>query len=124
MDQQKKWPFLSLSLSSFHNLVTTDSTTSEDDSIPPPLPAKTRDSNDYSNLPPSYTSIVECHGNVNYSIVTTKWTTKKALPAEPNAVENASYEFVETRNSCLIDDKRRPPTPPPKPSRNSKHVPT
>lgn len=104
--------------------VTTDSTASEDDSIPPPLPAKTRESNDYSNLPPVYTSTIECQGNENYSIVTARWSTKRPLPAEPNGIENASYEFVETRNSCLIDDKRRPPTPPPKPSRGSKIVPS
>lgn len=104
--------------------VTTDSTASEDDSIPPPLPAKTRDSNDYSNLPPAYTTTIECHGNENYSIVTAKWPTKRALPAEPISIDNVSYEFVESRNSCMIDDKRRPPTPPPKPNRSSKHVPT
>lgn len=107
----------------YFDSVTTDSTASEDDTIPPPLPAKTRESNDYSNLPPTYTSIIECQGNENYSIVTAKWTTKRPLPAEPNSIDNASYEYVEARNSISIDDKRRAPTPPPKPSRNSKYVP-
>lgn len=104
-----------------HIPVTTDSTTSEDDSIPPPLPAKTRESSDYSNLPP--TTIHDNLVHENYSIVIGKWG-NKPLPAEPICIANASYEYVEGRNSCLSDDKRRPPTPPPKPSRNSKYVPT
>lgn len=100
-------------------LVTTDSTTSEDDSIPPPLPAKMRESNDYSNLP------LTCHindnsGSDNYSIVVGRWG-NRPLPAEPMCITNASYEYVEARAS--YDDKRRPPTPPPKPSRNSKYLP-
>lgn len=104
---------------------TTDSTTSEEDSIPPPLPAKTRESNDYSNLPPAASNH---HTDIacleNYSIVIGKWNHHKPLPAEPNSIVNASYEYVETRNSTIFEDKRRPPTPPPKPSRNSKYVST
>lgn len=108
-------------------LVTTDSTTSEDDSIPPPLPAKSsrESSNDYSNLPSSGISILDnSNGNENYSIVTGRRGHNRPLPAEPTCTTNASYEYVESKNPCLLDDKRRPPTPPPKPSRsNNKYVP-
>lgn len=74
----------------------------------------------------SCVSIQDSLGSENYSIVVGRWN-NRPLPAEPisnmNCIANASYEYVETKNSCLIEDKRRPPTPPPKPSRNSKYVP-
>lgn len=99
------------------NLVTTDSTTSEDDTIPPPLPAKTRDSNDYSNLPISCVNIRET-GNENYSIIVGRWG-NRPLPAEPNFISNSSYDYVDAQ-SLMEKQRPRPPTPPPKPSRNSK----
>lgn len=101
-------------------LVTTDSTTSEDDSIPPPLPAKTRDSNDYSNLPLACVNIQDSCGSENYSIVVGRWG-NKPLPAEPICINNSSYDYVDAQT--LIENRRRPPTPPPKPTRNSKFVP-
>lgn len=102
------------------NLVTTDSTTSEDDTIPPPLPAKTRDSNDYSNLPISCVNIRET-GNENYSIIVGRFP-HRPLPAEPNFISNSSYDYVDAQ-SLMEKQRPRPPTPPPKPSRNSKYVP-
>lgn len=104
--------------------MTTDSTTSEDDSIPPPLPAKIRDSNcsdsDYSNLPIACVNIQDSCGNENYSIVVGRWG-NKPLPAEPICINNSSYDYVDAQS--LIENRRRPPTPPPKPTRNSKYVP-
>lgn len=96
-------------------IVTTDSTTSEDE--PPPLPVKTRESNDYSNLPlsPCSVSILDNMGNGsgNYSFV----KLNKPLPAEPVT----SYDYVDPLK--LLENRRaRPPTPPPKPSRGSKYV--
>lgn len=102
-------------------LVTTDSTTSEDDSIPPPLPEKKRESTDYSNLP---LSCVNKHDNLaseNYSIVVGRWG-NRPLPAEPNFITNQSYDYVDAQ-SLMERQRPRPPTPPPKPSRNSKYVP-
>lgn len=86
---------------------------SEDDTVPPPLPAKTRDSNDYSNLADGRESRGSCGGS-GAGRNSGKYT-NKPLPAIP------AYDLVETRNPC-VDVKRRPPTPPPKPSRNSKYV--
>lgn len=103
------------------NLVTTDSTTSEDDTIPPPLPAKTRDSNDYSNLPISSCVNIRETGNENYSIIVGRWG-NRPLPAEPNFISNSSYDYVDAQ-SLMEKQRPRPPTPPPKPSRNSKYVP-
>lgn len=90
--------------------------------MPPPLPAKTRDSNDYSNLPPAAVTHIEACSE-NYSIVVVN-RSQRPLPAEPNGVTNASYEFVEAKQVNVIEDKRRPPTPPPKPSRNSRMIPS
>lgn len=93
-------------------LVTTDSTTSEDE--PPPLPVKTRESSDYSNLPLSPCSVNDSigNGNGNYSFV----RLKKPLPAEPVS----SYDYADPTK---LLENRRPPTPPPKPSRGTKYVP-
>lgn len=46
--------------------------------------------------------------------IVTNWA-NKPLPAIPGSVPN--YEYV---NGIKFDDRKRPPTPPPKPSRNSK----
>lgn len=116
------------------SIVTTDSTTSEDD-IPPPLPVKTRDSSDYSNLPNSPNNndnMATLRNTGKYknkplpAIPTTAVTQELSSPPPPQTLTvigavNQSYDYVETKNPCL-DDKRRPPTPPPKPARNSKYV--
>lgn len=104
-------------INSFY-LVTTDSTTSEDDSIPPPLPAKTRDSNDYSNLPLTCVNIHDT--SENYSVIS-RWS--RPLPAEPMCIANSSYDYVDVQSLMEKQRPRQPPTPPPKPSRNSKYVP-
>uniref|UniRef100_A0A1I8NGF6 Signaling protein n=1 Tax=Musca domestica TaxID=7370 RepID=A0A1I8NGF6_MUSDO len=122
--------------SSNRNSVETTDSTSEEDLIPPPLPAKTRDSTDFSSL--------------NYSLDWNNSSFSLGSALSPNgtitrgtscsttttSIVNTSYEYVETKNfhitssvvatntsSVLLDDKKRPPTPPPKPSRNSKHIP-
>lgn len=98
--------------------VTTDSAASDEDSIPPPLPLKTRDSSDYNNMPTVSAHIFTNLEQENYSIVVSdKWVNRTV---HSSSMENATYEFVETRNSALIDDKPRPPTPPPKPCKNNK----
>uniref|UniRef100_A0A1L8DMR3 Putative signaling protein n=1 Tax=Nyssomyia neivai TaxID=330878 RepID=A0A1L8DMR3_9DIPT len=99
-----------------NSIVTTDSTASDEDQIPPPLPAKTRDSTDYSNLPNDDSSNCGNRHTIRSS------TSNKPLPQLPIVV-NVNYEYVEARNFCIGNDERkRPPTPPPKPTRNSKGV--
>lgn len=90
--------------------MTTDST-SEDDIIPPPLPVKTREHSDYSNLPNTDTILK------NGTLTRTKYK-NRPLPDIPTTTP---YDMVEVKN-LQIDDKRRPPTPPPKPSRTSKCI--
>ncbi|XP_053947178.1 dedicator of cytokinesis protein 1 [Anastrepha ludens] len=105
--------------SSNRNSVDTTDSTSEEDLIPPPLPAKTRDSTDFS----SFTYNIDWNPNnfaftpVSPSTVTTTTTTT----IQHTSITNNSYEYVEARNFMLTE--KRPPTPPPKPSRNSKHIP-
>lgn len=89
--------------------VTTDSTNSEEDLIPPPLPAKARDSHDYSNTPAS---------EITKSGYRTLPKPFRPLPGSANS----NYDSFESK-IFIVDDKKRPPTPPPKPSRNSKYVP-
>ncbi|XP_055923008.1 dedicator of cytokinesis protein 1 isoform X2 [Eupeodes corollae] len=89
------------------DIVDTTDSTSEEDLKPPPLPAKTRDSSDFTSLT----------GGID-------WTQSSSFSAmSPTSIMNSTYEYVETTNPVLTDDKRRPPTPPPKPSRNTKHIP-
>lgn len=87
------------------------------------MPAKTRESSDYSNLPNSE------HSPINQSTLPRKTYrclssgkyTNKPLPEIPNhAINNNCYDIVESFKSVSLEEKRRPPTPPPKPSRNSK----
>ncbi|XP_055696670.1 dedicator of cytokinesis protein 1 isoform X2 [Lutzomyia longipalpis] len=100
-----------------NSIVTTDSTASDEDQIPPPLPAKTRDSTDYSNLPNDDSN---CGAHPRQNIRSA--ISNKPLPQLPIVV-NVNYEYVEARNFCIGNDERkRPPTPPPKPTRNSKGV--
>lgn len=89
------------------DIVDTTDSTSEEDLKPPPLPAKTRDSSDFTSLT----------GGID-------WTQSSSfVTMSPTSIMNSTYEYVEATNPILTDDKRRPPTPPPKPSRNSKHIP-
>lgn len=89
--------------------MTTDST-SEDDIVPPPLPAKTREHSDYTNLPNAV------NASKNGALPGSKHK-YRPLPDIPNT----PYDMVDAKNFA-IEDKRRPPTPPPKPSRNSKYI--
>ncbi|XP_075145511.1 dedicator of cytokinesis protein myoblast city isoform X3 [Haematobia irritans] len=112
---------------------TTDSTSAEEDLIPPPLPAKTRDSTDFSSLNYSLdwnTSQFSLGGALSPNGTITRTTSCSTT----TSIVNTSYEYVETKNFLISsssiantnnnsDDKKRPPTPPPKPSRNSKHIP-
>ncbi|KAJ8931901.1 hypothetical protein NQ314_015170 [Rhamnusium bicolor] len=82
---------------------TTDSSISEEDAVPPPLPAKHRDT-DYSNLPPST--------NENYSFLYSHRTSsvlRNSLQIQMSTTETLEIEF---------DDSDLPPTPPPKPPKN------
>lgn len=116
-----------------NSIITNDSTTSEEDLVPPPLPIKTatsRDS-DYSNLPLNDSAL---HRRLT-GAAGSHYVTFKPLPPVPgnnnnnnSVVINSAYDVVETRNNSVIvigpasgyDDRKRPPTPPPKPARNSK----
>lgn len=91
--------------------MTTDST-SEDDGVPPPLPAKTREHSDYSNLP------IADNSAKNGTLPGSKYK-HKPLPDIPSSTP---YDMVDARNFAIDDRQRRPPTPPPKPSRNSKCI--
>ncbi|XP_004537877.1 dedicator of cytokinesis protein 1 isoform X3 [Ceratitis capitata] len=111
--------------SSNRNSVDTTDSTSEEDLIPPPLPAKTRDSTDFSSFtysmdwnPNNFPSLSPLNANIN--TITTN-TTTTIQRTQHNSITNSSYEYVEARNFVLSE--KRPPTPPPKPSRNSKHIP-
>lgn len=99
-------------------LVTTDSQTSEEDLLPPPLPAKHRDS-DYGNIPEDsqYSSVKSIRGSDGYQF------TDRPLPSTPgDSVSNSHYEVLEVKNREVIMTvvKKNPPTPPPKPARTSK----
>ncbi|XP_055530559.1 dedicator of cytokinesis protein 1 isoform X2 [Wyeomyia smithii] len=113
------------SSSNRNSIITNGSTTSEEDLVPPPLPMKTRDS-DYSNIPLNDSAL-----HRRLTGVGSHYVSCKPLPAVPNAGEtttviiNSCYDMVETRNNNVIvigayDERKRPPTPPPKPARNSK----
>ncbi|KAH8264463.1 hypothetical protein KR038_008866, partial [Drosophila bunnanda] len=112
----------SLSESSNRNSVETTDSTSEEDIQPPPLPAKARDSTDFSSLsqnmdwaPNGYAMLSTL--NSTSSMSTTSTLTK-------TSITNTTYEYLEATNFTLVDgSKPRPPTPPPKPSRHSKHIP-
>lgn len=114
--------------SSNRNSVNTTDSNSEEDLQPPPLPAKTRDSTDFSNLNHSLswnaTKMTENILNIDKQAISATGT---------NSIINTSYEYVDTRNFIVnnitdallnikYDKHRRPPTPPPKPSRNSKNI--
>ncbi|XP_054081200.1 dedicator of cytokinesis protein 1 isoform X2 [Zeugodacus cucurbitae] len=89
--------------------------TSEEDLIPPPLPAKTRDSTDFSSF--TYSMDFPITPLSPYTLTTVTTTTTQ----QHTSISNGSYEYVEAKNFVLTE--KRPPTPPPKPSRNSKHIP-
>lgn len=103
--------------------VTTDSQTSEEDLVPPPLPLKHRDS-DYGNIPEDsqYSSVKAIRGSSDsYQFV------DRPLPNTPgDHANNSHYEVLEIRNREVIFTneakavKKSPPTPPPKPARTSK----
>lgn len=103
----------------FFILVTTDSQTSEEDNVPPPLPQKNRDSDTVSFADDSLRSeIIEDF----YQTV----SRPMAVKTEHKIVSNSHYELVEIKNREVIFaneekvTKKSPPTPPPKPIRASK----
>lgn len=96
--------------------VTTDSQTSEEDLVPPPLPLKHRDS-DYGHISEDsqYSSVKAIRGSSDsYQF------------APGDHANNSHYEVLEIRNREVIFPneakavKKSPPTPPPKPARTSK----
>ncbi|XP_062554821.1 dedicator of cytokinesis protein 1 isoform X3 [Armigeres subalbatus] len=115
------------SSSNRNSIITNGSTTSEEDLVPPPLPMKTRDC-DYSNVPLNDSALHRRATTASH------YVSCKPLPPVPsphgsNVVVNSAYDVVETRNNSVIvissgctiyDERKRPPTPPPKPARNSK----
>ncbi|XP_017848453.1 dedicator of cytokinesis protein 1 isoform X2 [Drosophila busckii] len=118
----------SLSESSNRNSVETTDSTSEEDIRPPPLPAKTRDSTDFSSLswnPNTYSMLNVLGSNTTNSSSSISTTTTMTM----TSITNNTYEYLEATNYSLMTgfqdaSKPRPPTPPPKPSRHSKHIPT
>ncbi|XP_070136941.1 dedicator of cytokinesis protein 1 isoform X2 [Drosophila bipectinata] len=116
----------SLSESSNRNSVETTDSTSEEDIRPPPLPAKSRDSTDFSSLhsmdwaPNGYALLSQMSNTSSSSMSTTTTLTK-------TSITNTTYEYLQATNFSVVNaidgSKPRPPTPPPKPSRHSKHIP-
>lgn len=80
--------------------VTTDSQTSEEDVIPPPLPMKSHRDTENASF------------------------TEESQYSTLKAVVNPHYEILEIRNREIVTQTERklksPPAPPPKPSRSSK----
>ncbi|XP_030369556.1 dedicator of cytokinesis protein 1 isoform X2 [Scaptodrosophila lebanonensis] len=122
----------SLSESSNRNSVETTDSTSEEDIRPPPLPAKTRDSTDFSSFshsldwnPAGYAMLSQLSNMSNSSNISN--ISSASTMTKTTSIINKSYEYTEVTNLTLISgldsNKPRPPTPPPKPSRNSKHIP-
>lgn len=102
--------------------VTTDSQTSEEDSIPPPLPVKHRDS-DYGNT--METAKLATITTLDESEDCYQSVVSRPLPVnfEVRSVSNTHYEVLEIRKreetftSEGKTSKKNPPTPPPKPAR-------
>ncbi|XP_034662928.1 dedicator of cytokinesis protein 1 isoform X1 [Drosophila subobscura] len=123
----------SLSESSNRNSVETTDSTSEEDIRPPPLPAKTRDSTDFTSLshnmdwtPNGYAML-----STQTSFTSNSSSTGTSTTMTKTSITNNTYEYLEATNFSLVGavaaspdgNKPRPPTPPPKPSRHSKHIP-
>lgn len=110
----------------FYYLVSLDSRTSEEESIPPAIPPKHgRDSDGLHSLEESQYSHARMSGGHLFS--------NRPLPATPDSIffrnENASshYEVLEIKNREVINSmetkmtggKKSAPIPPPKPSRKN-----
>ncbi|XP_049300946.1 dedicator of cytokinesis protein 1 isoform X1 [Anopheles funestus] len=98
------------SSSNRNSIITNGSTTSEEDSVPPPLPLKTRTDADYTNLPcggkgtneqRQYTAPA---AHIQQPSNASHYITFKPLLATGTTVVavNASYDVVETRNHSVI----------------------
>lgn len=100
-----------------HSIATTDSTTSEEDNIPPPLPVKTREGSDYSNLSNPSTETTPVRSS-RPSFERQSNITKPAF-----ALPHSASAGIEAVNEVIYDvAKQRPPTPPPKPTRILKRL--
>ncbi|ETN61959.1 dedicator of cytokinesis protein 1 [Anopheles darlingi] len=137
------------SSSNRNSIITNDSTTSEEDAVPPPLPLKTSSRCDTGNDYANFGSRTEYRSSSQQAAVTnaSHYITFKPMLATPiteqqhcnkthdGIANNASYDTVQTTGNhniiiinsvtgpgtgAIYDDKRRPPTPPPKPARNVK----
>lgn len=125
---QVSWPsaWLRFYLIKIFFPVTTDSQTSEEDSIPPPLPLKHRDSDNgqhpaegskHSSMK-AFDGSEDCYQSV----------VSRPLPITfgSNVVSNTHYEVLEIKRREVIftsdskASKKNPPTPPPKPARTSR----
>ncbi|KMZ05390.1 dedicator of cytokinesis protein 1 isoform X1 [Drosophila simulans] len=115
----------SLSESSNRNSVETTDSTSEEDIRPPPLPAKARDSTDFTSLSQNMDWTPNGYAMLSTISNTSSMSTTSTLTK--TSITNTTYEYLETTNFSLVGaidgNKPRPPTPPPKPSRHSKHIP-
>ncbi|KFB45954.1 AGAP004320-PA-like protein [Anopheles sinensis] len=136
------------SSSNRNSIITNGSTTSEEDStVPPPLPLKTRNDADYSNIAGKGATTV-----LNLTDQQQRHQFQSSYSISSPQASNASHYITfktdhDSRgdhrviliNSSSVsstvcspggcsspppgayDDRKRPPTPPPKPARNSKH---
>ena len=100
--------------------VTTDSQTSEEDLVPPPLPMKNRDSDNGNIFDEStYSTVKAVMMNADKCYQANNPSTK--------IFSNLHYETVEIKNREIVSSdvkvgrkSQNPPTPPPKPIRASK----
>ncbi|KAG5670986.1 hypothetical protein PVAND_001211 [Polypedilum vanderplanki] len=120
------------SSNSRNSIITTDSQTSEEDSlVPPPLPLKHRDS-DFGNLSLEDTLYSRAPSNRASTGSDRYHIFNRPLPAAPThgsddfIASNSHYEVLEIRNREVIEateakiiGKKLAPQPPPKPVRNN-----
>lgn len=106
--------------------VTTDSQTSEEDSIPPPLPLKHRDSDYGAQGDISKSSLIKITDETDEDCYQSVASCPLPVAFNAKVVSNMHYEVLELRKREVVfssetkTSKKSPPTPPPKPARTSR----
>ncbi|CRL05400.1 CLUMA_CG018000, isoform B [Clunio marinus] len=111
------------SSNSRNSIITTDSQTSEEDLVPPPLPIKHRDS-EYGNVheDSKFTKVKVLDDLTTESFLVSSDQPRKGIVA----AANNHYEILSLKSRDVVSpdevksSKKNPPAPPPKPTRASK----